>query len=116
MSGDLRSKFGRLRKSSSSGLRMLQGWLARGRGAIAITPAPLSALALALKNSGWFYRRIWHVLGPETGEMKEAVEEAVTWLRSAGVLYNHLDTVWEAIVKAEVCRKRDGVWSGALLN
>ena len=48
--------------------------------------------------------------------MKEAVEEAVTWLRSAGVLYNHLDTVWEAIVKAEVCRKRDGVWSGALLN
>jgi len=45
---------------------------------------------------------IWHVLLSEHEEVKGVVEEVILRLRAAGVIYSNLDSVWNAIVKADV--------------
>jgi hypothetical protein len=45
---------------------------------------------------------IWHVLVPDDQSSVDAVAEAVQLLRSAGAIYSTLDSLWRAVVTAEV--------------
>ena len=49
--------------------------------------------------------RTWHVVLPPEAALSEisgAVADALSLLRNAGVIFSLLDSVWKAIIKADV--------------